>query len=138
MTKKLFDHTATLEVVEQKVGVESFEILVEDRRTAQYAMREDEALYGPYGLWDERRRALRGAIADELREAHRVAGTKMTETAIEDAACRDARYVRALEEAFHGKMRYLEAASKVREMEDRLKNRDILLRLFIAESGMTR
>lgn len=134
MGTKIFDHRVHLQTVEQSVGVESFEELVYTRKQLQREGREDEALYGPYGLWDERRRALRGVIADELRETARVGGIKMTEAAIEDQACADIRYQNALNEAHHGKMRYLDRAALIREIEDRIRNRDLLLRMHIAEA----
>jgi hypothetical protein len=131
---KLFDPVAHLDKIEQSVGVESFEALVGTRRTLLHEGREDEALFGPYGLWDERRRALRGVISDELREMARTTSTKMTEAAIEDQACADVRYQNALNDAFHGKMRYLEKSALIREIEDRIRNRDILMRMHIAEA----
>lgn len=135
---RLFDHKAALAAVEARVGTESFEALVAERAKVQSDMREVEALYGPYGLWDERRRALRGAIADEIRVAAKDANTKVTEALVEDAACNDPRYQRALDEAFHGKVKYLTLSQRIRELEDRLKNRDILLRVHIAEAGLSR
>lgn len=134
MGTKLFDPKAHLDKIEQSVGVESFENLVGTRHTLQHSNREDEALFGPGGLWDERRRALRGVIADELREQGRSTGVKMTEASIEDAACADVRYQNAMNDAFHGKMRYLEKSSLIREIEDRIRNREILMRMHIAEA----
>lgn len=134
MPNKIFDPRAHLETVEQSVGVESFEELVGTRKQLQREGREDEALYGPYGLWDERRRALRGVIADEIRETAKLAGAKMTESAIEDQACADIRYQNAINEAFNGKMRHIDRQALIREIEDRIRNRDILLRIHIAEA----
>ena len=73
---------------------------------------ELHARHGPGGQGDAHRRAYRGAIAAQLREAARLAGTKLSEAACEDMACADDGYMAYLSESEQGAARYAVLSSE--------------------------
>jgi hypothetical protein len=74
--------------------------------TTEREWAELHARHGPGGQADAHRRALRGAIGAELRDAARRAGTRLTDGAAEDMACADERYTAYLSEAEQAIARY--------------------------------
>lgn len=126
----------SLEALEARAGLESLDALQARRRTISDRITALEAVHGPGGIWDERRRSLRGVIATELREHLRMEGRKVTEAEIEDASNADPRYIAFLDSGLEERIEYLTLKTQRDEITERIKNREFAMLAYNAETRL--
>lgn len=125
-----------LRALEARASLESLDELHAQRRTIVTQVVGLEAVHGPGGIWDERRRSLRGVIATEIREVARIEGRKVTEAAVEDSANSDTRYLAFLDAGLEERMEYLRLKVERDEIVERIKNRELCLLAYNAETRL--
>lgn len=126
----------TMEALEARAGLESLDVLQARRRQIADRITALEAVHGPGGIWDERRRSLRGVIATEIRELLRDEGRKVTEAEIEDRSHADPRYIAFLDAGLEERIEYLTLKTKRDEITERIKNREFALLAYNAETRL--
>lgn len=122
--------------LELRADIESLEQLQQERRVKRALLDRLEALHGAFGLADAYRRQLRGAIATRLREAARETGRRLSNEEAEDAACADADYKRTLDAHLGERIEYLRLKNEVTEIEERIRNRELALLAYNAETRL--
>jgi hypothetical protein len=127
----------TMAALEDRAGLESLDALQARRRQIVEDLTPLEAVHGPGGIWDERRRSLRGVIATQIREDARLSGTKITEAAVEDASNADTRYMSFLDEGLDERIRYYTLKVQRDEIAERIRNRELALLAYNAETRLT-
>jgi hypothetical protein len=128
--------TRNTEALEARAGIENLDALQARRRKIAEKITALEAVHGPGGIWDERRRSLRGVIATEIREHLRDEGRKVTEAEIEDRSNADPRYIAFLDAGLDERIEYLTLKTQRDELTERIKNREFALLAYNAETRL--
>lgn len=126
----------SLESLEARAGLESLDALQARRRRIAERITSLEAVHGPGGIWDERRRSLRGVIATEIREIARMESRKMTEAEVEDRSNADPRYIAFIDSGLEERIEYLTLKTQRDELTERIKNREFSLLAYNAETRL--
>lgn len=126
----------SLEALEARAGLESLDALQARRRKTAERITPLEAVHGPGGIWDERRRSLRGVIATEIRELARLEGRKTTEAEVEDRSNADPRYIAFLDSGLEERIEYLTLKTQRDELTERIKNREYAMLAYNAETRL--
>jgi hypothetical protein len=132
----LINSSEAMTALEAKAEAESLEELHQERREIVSELAALEALHGMNGLWDDKRRSLRAAIATEIRDRMAAEGKKVTEGLIEDMAHADHRYTDFIDHGLADRMQYLQLKVRRDEIQERIRNRELTLTAYSAEARL--
>lgn len=126
-----------LSALESKAEADSLGDLHARRRQLMVSLAPLRALYGSFGLWDARRKRLLESL--KIRARMELIGDnkpKPTEAQIDATAHADEQYARFLDDALTAKIEYLNLETEASELEERIRNREIVLRAYTAEARL--
>jgi len=123
--------------LESRADVDSLGDLHARRRQLIQANAPLIALYGPFGLWDPKRKALLESLKVRARMALSQGG-KPTEAAIDAAAHADPQYEAFLDQSFVDKIAWIQADTELREIDERIRNRETALHVYGKELSLAR
>ena len=136
---------AAVAAIEAKIGVPSLESLHAERDrivNELVKLAPLEAKYGPANRHDEFRSQLKSALAVEERAKAAERNVKITEAAAEDAAKANDKYKSFLDLAMVEHIHYIERRTRLRgdldNVEEQIRNRELMVRAWIAEAGLAR
>jgi hypothetical protein len=122
--------------VESRAEVESLDALHAERRALLADFARLRALHGPFGAFDAKRKAMLSAVAVRVRMELQAKGEKTTEAFIDAAAHADEQYQRFLDESVREKVAFIEADTRMNEIEERIRSRETELNCYRAELGL--
>lgn len=126
----------TLRAIEARAEVDGLGDLHQLRRELLTTLAPLKAMHGHNGLYDDRRKQLLEALKVRARMKFTQDGTKVTEGAVEAAAYADEQYERFLDDGYSERITYIEQASILSEIEERIRSREIELLCYNAESKL--
>ncbi len=125
-----------LSALEDRANVDGLGDLHARRRQLMLTLAPLKALHGPFGLFDDRRKRLLESLKIRARSTLAEAGAKATEGLVDATAYADPQYERFLDDAYQAKIDYLNAATELSEIEERIKSREIELLSYNAETRL--
>lgn len=124
--------------IESRAEVDSLGNLHHRRRQLLGAYAPLKALYGPFGIFDDRRKRLVESLKVRARMALTVDGAKTTEAAVDARAYADEQYEKFLDEALAAKVQYIHMENELSEITERISSREAELYFVGKEMGLTR
>lgn len=128
-----------LRPIEARAEVDSLGDLQQRRRELLNILAPLKALYGPFGLFDDRRKRMLEAMKVKVRaELTSGDGKKPTEAQIDAMAYADPQYERYLDDAYEAKIEYVRLANEEVEIAERIRSREIELLAYNSEVKLDR
>ena len=125
------------EAIEQRIGVQPIEELLDQRRTLVGKVAGLRALYGSFGTWDARRKNLLAGVTAKLRAQYVLAGVKITEAALSDEAHASGEYATFITESTHRRAEWIRLENDVQDINDLIARDQALARHVAAEVRLT-
>lgn len=120
--------------LERRADVDSLDRLHDERRKLYRQYAKIIALYGPFGIFDDRRKQILEALKTRYRAERRGgAAVKVTNDEINELAHADPAYGKFLDEALDEKIRYLQVWNRISEINELIQSRAIALSAYKAE-----
>lgn len=119
--------------LERRADVDSLDRLHDERRRLYRQYGKLIAMYGPFGIFDDRRKQILEALKTQARAEQRAAGGKVTNDEINELAHANPRYQAFLDTALDEKIRYLQVWNRISEINELIQNRSIALSAYKAE-----
>jgi hypothetical protein len=129
---------AQTSALESRAEVESLDELHHRRRAIVDFIAPLKALHGPFGTWDAKRKQLLEALKVRHRMDLSAQGVKVTEAMVDAYAHADEQYARFLDESEAGKIDYIRTQTRLDEIDERIRSREIGLLAFNAEMRLAR
>lgn len=129
---------AEVKALESRADVDSLDLLHAKRRALVEQLNPLKAMYGPFGLFDDRRKQMVEACKLRAYAALTAAGEKTPEWRVESEAYGDEQYQRLLDEAMGQRIQYLTLENAVKECEERIRSRELELTCYAAELRLQR
>lgn len=127
-----------LKAIESRADVDSLGDLHARRRQLLQQIAPLIADYGPFGLWDAKRKRLLEALKIKARAALTEGGAKTTEAAIDATAHADEQYERFLDDSYKGKIDYINGDCELAEITERIASRLTELNVYNGELRLAR
>jgi hypothetical protein len=127
-----------LRAVEARAEVDSLGDLHQRRRVLLEQLAPLAALYGPFGIWDARRKQLLEAMKVKHRMLLSQEGTKATETMIDALAHADDQYARFLDDSYESKIEWIRMDNELTELVERIDSRITELHVYGKELSLAR
>jgi hypothetical protein len=124
--------------IESRAEVDSLGNLQYRRRQIIDAYAPLKALYGPFGLFDDRRKRLLESLKVRARMALAADGGKVTEGIVDATAYADPQYEKFLDDAYAAKVQYIRMENELSEIQERISSREAELYFVGKEMGLTR
>lgn len=124
--------------MEIRAEVEGLGALHDQRRQLAIEYLPLKALYGHDGCWDARRKQMVEAAKIHARDVCEKAGTKVTEGLVDAMAHGSDSYVAFITNSIEQRTRFLELDLAWREIEERIKSREIEIMYAAAEARLGR
>lgn len=99
--------------IESAVGVKGAGELVDERTHLVRQAANLRARHGSFGTWDHERKVLLAKLRATIRAGMAVAGTKMTEAAIDDSAHSHPDYIQFITDGIIDKAKWIEAEAMI-------------------------
>lgn len=119
--------------LERRADVDSLDRLHDERRRLYRQYARLIALYGPFGIWDDRRKQMLEAFKTQARAEQRAAGAKVTNDEINELAHANPAYQKFLDDSLDDKIRYLQIWNRISEINELIQSRAIALSAYKAE-----
>lgn len=119
--------------LERRADVDAIERLHDERRRLYKENAKIIALYGPFGIFDDRRKQILESIKVRIRYERRDQKPRASNDEIDSAAHADPRYEKFLNEALDEKIMYLRVWNRISEINELVQNRAIALSAYKAE-----
>lgn len=119
--------------LERRADVDAIERLHNERRKLYAQNGKLIALYGPFGIFDDRRKQILEAIKTRIRMEARQKGEKLTNDETGERAHADTQYAAYLDMALDEKIEYLRVWNRISEINELIQNRAIALSAYKAE-----
>lgn len=127
-----------LSAMESRAEVDSLEDLQRRRRKLVTENARLIALYGPFGLFDARRKQYVEAQKVVARQALLAAGQKATDSGVESEAYGSEAYQSFLDRSLDDRVVYLLVETELSEIAEKIKNRESALFLYGQEVRLAR
>lgn len=124
--------------LESRAEVDSLDDLQQRRRKLVTDNARLIALYGPFGLFDARRKSYVEAQKVVARQELAAAGQKTTDGAVESEAYGSRAYQDFLDRSLEDRVAYLLVDTELSEIAEKIKNRESALYLYGAEARLAR
>jgi hypothetical protein len=125
--------------VEGRADVDALGDLHQRRRQLLVTLAPLKALHGPFGLFDDRRKRMLESLKVRARsDLSASRDKKPTEGEIDATAYADPQYEAFLDEAYQAKIDYLNQATELSEIEERIRSRELELVTYAAEVRLGR
>jgi hypothetical protein len=135
MPDHIIAQTALAEI-EARMGLPPLEGLLAERDELVQRAADLRAKHGPFGTYDALRKVEWATIATTLRAKAFAAGEKMTESAIEQAAHADPRYMEFITHATREKAEWAIAENRITGIGDTILRANAIARYLAAEAHL--
>jgi hypothetical protein len=136
MSTETFD--GEVSALESRADVASLEGLHAERRQLLPEYSTLRALHGSNGKWDVRRKALLEAMKVRVRMELAARNEKITDATVDALAHGADQYIEFIDQGIYGATRYVVLETQISEIEERIRNREIGLYSYNAESRLAR
>lgn len=134
--REIEDYEYELTALESRADADSLEALHDERRKLIAANGRLIALHGSFGLFDNYRKRMCECEKVRIRNELRSAGTKTTESMIDAEAHGSEPYGQFLDTALNEKIEWLRVSTRLEEIAERIRGRELALRAFSAEASL--
>lgn len=124
--------------LESRIGIACLEELLAERHDLVEQVANLRARYGPFGSANDLRKIELSRIAQIIRAEAVRSGVKLTESAIEEAAHADARYVEHVIVATKERAEWSVLEDRIAAIEDRIQRGNVLGRFAASELALQR
>lgn len=131
-------HVTGLAEIESRMGIPPLEGLLAERDELVTKAAGLRAKHGPFGSFDALRKIEWCKIATLLRAEALTTGTKMTESALEQAAHADPRYIDFVVQATQEKADWAVAENRINSIADTILRANAIARYLSSEVMLTR
>lgn len=132
------DFEEELTALESRASLESLESLHQQRRQLLPEYAKLAALHGIGGKWDARRKQYLEAAKIRCRAEASASNSKVTEAYVDALAHADEGYGRLVDEGIASATRYFELRTLMDEIEEKIKNRELSMLAYNAETRLAR
>lgn len=119
--------------LERRADVDSLERLHDERRRLYRVSAKLIAMYGPFGIFDDRRKQILEAIKTRVRIEQRGLNVKITNDEVSERAHADKQYKDFIDRALDERIEYLKIWNRISEINELIQNRAIALSAYKAE-----
>lgn len=123
-------------MLEERVGTDPLDALHAARQALIDELAPLRTLYGPGGLYDDKRKQLLELCKVDARKRLTEGGAKTTEAAIDAAAYTDKRYEDLLSDAEMQRIEWVRLENRCTDIEDRIHSRGLEITAYSREAGL--
>jgi hypothetical protein len=129
----VFPPVTSLGEIEARMGLPSLESLLHERDTLVKQVADLRARHGPFGTYQDLRKIELARVAATVRARATVAGIKMTEAQIDEAAHADGAYIDFVTIATKQKTEWVILENRIQGIQDTILRANAIARYLSAE-----
>lgn len=138
MSRSSVDADGVYSTPEERAGVDPIDRLLAERATLVKQCAKLAALFGPFGMWEARRKELLALCELKVRDAAVTAERRMTEGIAEAESHAHPEYTTFLSRSVEEKANWLVLEDRIQGINDRIRRGDEVMRFVRQEMGLAR